>query len=140
MATAQHVALERIAMLADGTLVRLHLQMIALDVLGESVAPLEDSLTDAALVSPLRAVGDAMLLQSGQRAERLLADATAVNSSFSRMAGQTRWTTAPLGRSLRWLPLAALELVPPVETPVGEANALAVPALIALQPGIAQRQ
>lgn len=36
--------------------------------------------------------------------------------------------------------LAALELVPPVDAPVGEADELTVPAAVALQASIAQRQ
>lgn len=82
MATAQHVALERIAMLADGTLMRLELQMESLHMLRESVATLEDALTDVALVASLGGVRNAMLLQARAGGECLLADATAVGVPF----------------------------------------------------------
>jgi len=61
MPAPQHIAFQGVAMLANRTLMRLELQVVALNVLRQSVASLEDPLTDAALVLPLRRVGDVML-------------------------------------------------------------------------------
>lgn len=147
VATAQHVALERIAMLANGTLMWLELQMESFHMLGQTVASLEDPLAYVALVASLRAVRNTMLLQAGAGCERLLADATAVGVPFGlwlRLCPASNHCCcccclpASLANAFRLL--AALELVPPVDTPVGEADELTMPAAVTLQASVTQWQ
>lgn len=153
VATAQHVALERIAMLANGTLMWLELQMESFHMLGQTVASLEDPLAYVALVASLRAVRNTMLLQAGAGSERLLADATAVGVPFGlwlRMCSASNESCSthccccccclPASLANAFRLLAALELVPPVDTPVGEADELTMPAAVALQASVTQGQ
>lgn len=141
MPATQHIALKGIAMLADRTLMRLELQVVALDVLRESVAPLEDPITDVALVATLRCVGNAMLLETRQRTERLLANGAAVGRSPLDLCLASD-STATLSETFRLWPLSqsALEFVTSIDAPMCKADVAAVTALVALQPSIAQRQ
>lgn len=129
MLASEHITFQGVAMLAHRTLVRLELQVVALDVLRQTIPPLKDPVADAALVLPLRRMCDDMLTQTVDRTKRFLAQIT------SEILDGRNFLFAA-GRHLRLrfgFPRPALELVAAVEAPVGKRNGLAVATLKALQ-------
>lgn len=107
---------------------RLELQVVALDVLRQAIASLEDPIADAALVLPLRRVGDVVLLEAIERSKRLLAYGTGESLFLLGAPGRRHVDLRFLGFTPR-----TIELVATIQAPVGKGDGLAVAALEALQ-------